>query len=82
MFDLHVNDTKIPCSPVPNAAVRITLYRNNSVYATSSGTTGSNGSVTFSYNNAPSGTYTTKVTSVNATGLTWDEKTPENTFTK
>jgi subtilisin family serine protease len=68
--------------PVSAAAVSITLNRDGSNYATSSGTTGSNGSVTFSYNNAPSGTYTTKVTSVNATGLTWDGITPDNSFTK
>jgi hypothetical protein len=42
-----------------------------------SGTTGSNGTVTFSLNNAPSGCYKTEVTDVTADGLTWDGVTPE-----
>jgi PKD repeat protein len=58
--------------PVPGASVSIQLYRGGSAYKTASGTTGSDGGVTFSFNNAPSGTYTTTVTDVVADGLTWD----------
>lgn len=36
------------------------------------GTTGSNGAITFTIKNAPSGTYTTEVTNVSADGYTWD----------
>ncbi len=39
---------------------------------TGSGVTGSDGTVAFSLNNAPSGTYTTAIASVTADGLEWD----------
>ena len=45
-------------------------------------TTGTDGTVTFSLSNAPKGTYTTTVTDVVATGLTWDGNTPPNSFEK
>jgi hypothetical protein len=38
--------------------------------------------VTFQYKNAGSGTYTTTVTRVTATGLAWDGVTPPNSFKK
>lgn len=69
-------------NPVADASVSIDLNRDGSLYASSSGTTGSNGTVTFSFNNAPSGTYTTEVTDVTAAGLTWDGVTPTNSFDK
>jgi len=69
-------------NPVADASVSINLDRDGSLYASSTGTTGSNGTVTFSFNNAPAGTYTTTVTDVTATGLTWDGVTPTNSFTK
>lgn len=67
---------------VSGAAVSINLWRNGSPIASGSGTTGSSGTVTFVYNNAPSGAYTTVVTGVVAAGLTWDGVTPDNSFTK
>lgn len=69
-------------NPVAGASVSIELYRNGSLYASGTGTTGTDGKVTFKAQNAPSGTYTTTVTNVTATGLTWDGVTPENSFTK
>ena len=43
-----------------------------------SGTTGDNGSVTFTLKNAPAGCYTTEVTSISAGSLTWDRSTLPN----
>lgn len=45
---------------------------------TFTGTTGSEGTVTFSLLNAPSGCYTTRVTDVTAGGLTWDPEDSGN----
>lgn len=69
-------------APVANASVSIELSRDGSSYGTASGTTGSGGSASFSFNNAPSGTYETVVTAVTAAGMEWDEVTPPNSFTK
>ncbi len=46
------------------------------------GTTGDNGTVTWRLRKAPSGCYTTIVTSVIANGLAWDFVTPSNGFCK
>jgi len=46
------------------------------------GTTGTDGTVTFQRKNAPSGTYTTIVTDVSADPLAWDGLTPPNEFPK
>ncbi len=46
------------------------------------GATGVDGTVAFSLNNAPSGTYATTVTAVSAEGLTWDGDFPDNSFKK
>jgi subtilase family serine protease len=67
-------------NPVPNVSVSITLDLNGSPYVSGSGTTGSNGQVTFVLHHAPSGTYTTVVTTVTASGLTWDGITPPNSY--
>jgi subtilisin len=69
-------------APVGGASVSITLKLDEGVYGTASGTTDSNGQVTFSSSNAPSGTYTTEITAVSAPGLTWDGVTPPNSFDK
>jgi len=63
---------------VANASVSIELYLDALLKVAGTGTTGSNGIVTFSYKNAPSGHYETKITGVTATGLTWDGATPLN----
>lgn len=68
--------------PVANANVSIGLSRNGTIVSSSTGKTGTTGNVTFTYKNAASGTYTTIVNKVTATGLTWDGTTPTNSFTK
>ena len=67
---------------VAGASVSIRLYRNGSLAGSGTGTTATNGQVTFVYSNAPSGTYGTSITNVVASGLIWDGVTPVNGFTK
>ena len=67
--------------PVSGATVGATIDLNGSAYASGSGTTGSNGTVTFRINHPHSGTYTTTITSAVATGFSWDGITPANSFT-
>lgn len=65
--------------PVNGAAVSLVL--NNTTTGGSwsaSGTTGTNGIVSFTLNNFPAGCYTSSVQSVSANGLTWDGNTPTN----
>jgi len=69
-------------NPVAGASVSIDTYLDGSLYAKGTGTTGTDGTLTYRLKNAPSGTYTTTVTDVTAAGLTWDGGTPENSFTK
>lgn len=64
------------------AAVSVEVYRDSELFSTSSCTTGSNGTVTFSYSNHPSGVYATKAMQVVAEGLVWDGKTPGNSYEK
>lgn len=63
---------------VAGASVSISLYRNGSLYRSATGTTGTDGKVTFKIGSAPSGCYTTTVTNVAASGLIWDGVTPTN----
>jgi len=81
---LRVSATVVDHSanPVGGASVSIDLFLNGTRYLSATGTTGTDGTVSFKANNAPSGTYTTIVTAVHATGLTWDGATPPNEFTK
>lgn len=67
---------------VSDASVSIEVIRDGSLYGTGTGTTGSGGAITFNARNAPSGDYSTTVTSVTVSGLTWDGSTPANSFTK
>jgi VCBS repeat-containing protein len=67
-------------APVVGASVTTTLSGPTSV--TSTGTTNSNGQVEIKITNAPSGTYTTKVTSVSGSGVRWDGVTPANSYSK
>jgi len=69
-------------NPVANASVSIELYLDALLKAAGTSATGSNGVVTFSYKNAPSGHYETVITDVTATGLTWDGATPPNGYDK
>jgi len=68
--------------PVSDASVSIDLFLNASFHGSGTGTTGTDGTVTFRANNAPPGCYTTEVMEVTAAGLTWDGKTPSNQFGK
>ncbi len=67
-------------SPVPNAAVTITLYYNGVASASGTAETAANGQVVFTLANARPGYYSSVVTAVNATGLTWNGKYPSETI--
>ncbi|MCH8808716.1 MAG: S8 family serine peptidase [Proteobacteria bacterium] len=67
---------------VEGASVSIDLYLNSSKIASGTGTTGTDGTVTFTLKNAKSGDFTTTMTGVTAAGLTWDGVTPPNGFNK
>jgi len=69
-------------NPVDGASVSVDIYLEGSFYSSRTGTTGADGSVTFKEISAPSGCYTTEVTTVAADGLGWDGITPENGYCK
>ncbi|MEW6173953.1 MAG: S8 family peptidase [Bacillota bacterium] len=69
-------------NPVASAYVSARVSRNGIALYSKTGVTGDDGKAVFKIKNAPKGTYTTTVTSVYATGLTWDGKTPDNSYTK
>jgi hypothetical protein len=69
-------------NPVANASVKIDLMLNDDLYMSLTGSSASDGIVSFKVNNAPSGTYYTVIKEVTASGLLWDGITPDNTFTK
>ena len=70
-------------APVAGASVSVDIYYEGVVlYASGTGTTGTNGTVTFKLVNASSGCYSTTMTNVTAAGLTWDGATPANSFCK
>jgi len=76
---VHVSDDS---GNIGGASVSIELVNGNSSW-TATGTTSSTGYAGFTLKNAPSGTYTTTITGVSASGLTWDGATPtKNSFTK
>ena len=68
-------------NPVTGAFVSMTLAHDSTSW-NGTGTTGSNGTLTFSLKNAPSGCYESTVNNVTAEGLTWNSLTPANTFCK
>ncbi len=77
---LHVSDDS--GNNVSGATVSITLTNGVSTW-TATGTTDTTGGVGFTLKNAPSGTYTTTITNVVASGLTWDnDNTHDLGFTK
>lgn len=69
-------------NPVQSASVSINLFRNSILVASGTGTTLSDGTITFVLRNASPGTYSTVVTTVSAGSLTWDKVTPSNSYTK
>jgi hypothetical protein len=60
----------------------VAIYRNGYIYMARLGFTDASGSVTMRIASAPSGSYQSRITSLTATGLTWDGVTPPNGFTK
>ena len=69
-------------NPVSGASVSIDLFRGGSLVGQGTGTTATDGTLTFTLNNASPGLYTTTVTDVTAAGLEWDGITPFNEFNK
>ena len=69
-------------NPVAGASVSATLHHDDGNSWNYQGTTGSDGTVSFTLNNHGSGDYNTVVTAVEAEGLEWDGVTPENGYTK
>ncbi|MCH8833098.1 MAG: Ig-like domain-containing protein [Thaumarchaeota archaeon] len=69
-------------NPVSGASVSIELLRDGRLVGQGTGTTATDGTITFSLKNAASGFYTTDVTGVTASGLIWDGITPSNGFNK
>jgi len=80
--DKHLNDTLLlqdeNANPVAGAAVSITLTNDSGGSWNGTGTTGSEGSVTFSVKNARSGCYSTAINSITYSGLTWDNSNPDS----
>ena len=74
-------------NPVPGVTFSHTLFKNKGTGTEESwgpvnGTTGADGTVTFTLNNAPSGTYSVTVNPATDDSLTWDEVQPTATITK
>lgn len=67
---------------VAGASVSIELYLEGDLILSESRTTEADGTAAFSKKNAPSGCYTTEVTSVSAEGLHWDGVTQPNEYCK
>ena len=68
---------------VSGADVSISISSNTSKIGWGgTATTEIDGKITFKLSNAKNGTYTTTITNVAASGLTWDGLTPTNSFTK
>lgn len=72
----------VALSPALSGASVSVATSTGGTTATGTALTGADGTATFKWKNAPSGTYTTQVTDVTATGYAWDGATPENGFTK
>lgn len=80
--DRHLLITVALNPAVGGASVSIDLFLGGALYGSGTGTTGTDGTLTFQASNAPSGCYTTTVTDVTATGYTWNGSTPPNSFAK
>ena len=81
-LDVTITVTDGDGNPVAGATVEVDLKLEGERYGSTSGTTGSNGTMSFTANNAPDGCYTTVVTDLSADDLEWDGSTPENSFAK
>jgi hypothetical protein len=69
-------------NPVDGASVSIRIVDECGDSWVGSGNTGSDGTVRFQLRRAPSGSYTTTVSDVTASGLTWNGATQTNGYTK
>ena len=67
---------------ISGATVSITLFLDGSPFDVADATTDSAGEASFSFKNAPNGLYTTDVTDVVGTGVTFDGTEPANSFIK
>lgn len=68
--------------PVSSATVSITVENDTtSAIATASGTTGSNGTVTFKLTKAAAASYTTTITGITGANLTWASSSGESSYT-
>ncbi|MDA8043803.1 MAG: Ig-like domain-containing protein [Actinomycetota bacterium] len=65
----------------PVSGATVTIQITGPVTATGSASTGSNGTVTFKLSHAPKGTYTTTVTNVSGSNLTWDQAGGSDSYT-
>jgi len=79
---LEVTLTLQDSSGAPVAGASVAAIITGPTTGGGTGTTDASGQVAFRITNAPSGTYTTEVTDVTATGYTWDESYPPNSFSK
>jgi subtilisin family serine protease len=69
----------------PVVGATVSVYITNWTLARvwgGTGTTNQSGAQTFVVKSAPAGQYSTQVTEIIATGLTWDANTPSNSYTK
>ena len=69
-------------NPVAGASVSVSVDLDGGLFGTGMATTDGSGLVTFRATNSPNGCYETDVTSVNASGLTFDGTEPTNGFDK
>jgi hypothetical protein len=78
--DLGARISLVDAAGSPRAGIAVTgaILRNGVQYATFSGWTGADGTLTRTIRKAPSGCYTTSVRSLSAQG--WDGTTPANRF--
>ena len=81
-LNIHIAVVDEDGGPVSGASVSIDLDRNGSLNARGTGTTNSNGTLSFIRRNAPSGYYDTEVTNVSLSGMSWDGVTPPNFIDK
>ena len=77
----------VGADPVPGVTFSHTLFKdkgtgNDESWGPVDGTTGADGTVTFTMKNAPSGTYSVTVNSATDDTLTWDGVQPTATITK
>jgi len=81
LITVHVKNNSTNAA-VSGATVKVAITRNAAPYATGSATTNTSGNVTFKISRAPSGTYSTSVTGITKSGMTWDGVPRTTSYTK